>query len=66
MIFRKPLDPFKDLTEEEQEERLESFRSNEITRKEERAMILGALRTFLPGVLLMLSIFVIVALLTLL
>lgn len=52
MFFKKPIDPYKDLTDEEVEERLEDFRQNKFDRKEQRDMILAALQTFLPPILL--------------
>lgn len=52
MIFKKPIDPYKDLSEDEAEERLEEFRRNKVDKKEQRDMILAALQTFLPPILL--------------
>lgn len=61
MIFKRPIDTDEDLTEEEREEKLNKFRENEFDSNDELAMILAALKTFLPPVLLVLALFVLVA-----
>lgn len=61
MIFKKPIDPDKHLSEEEREEKLARFRQNDFDKEDERAMIWAALKTFLPAVLLVMGIFALVA-----
>lgn len=60
MIFKKPIDPDEGLTEEERAKKLEDFRKNDFDKNDERAMILAALKTFLPPVLLILGLFALV------
>ncbi len=54
-MFRKS--PVKQ-TEEEQEELLEKFRENEFDKDDEKAMILAALKVFLPAVIGLIAIIV--------
>ena len=49
--MKKPMDNFGKLSKEEQEEKLKSLRKLEVSKEEERAMIIGALRTILPPIL---------------
>lgn len=65
MIFRKPIDADRGLTEEEREEKLAKFRANEFDRDDERAMIWAALKVFLPVVIGVMAIFVLVMFLVL-
>lgn len=51
-MFRKPIDRFEGLSDEEIEQKLEEFRANNFDEEEEKAMILAALRTLLPAVIL--------------
>lgn len=61
MIFRKPIDSDRDLTEEERAEKLERFRSNDFDDNDEKAMIWAALKVFVPAFLGVAAVFVLVA-----
>lgn len=51
---RKPIDRFEGLTEEEQEAKIREFGESDFEKTDMLAIILAALRVFLPPVLLLL------------
>lgn len=62
-MFKKPMDKFEDLSEEEIEERIEEFRKEEFSKEDENAMIFAALKTLLPAVLAVCVLFILLVLL---
>lgn len=50
--MKKPIDPFKDLSQEEIDKKIEALRDLEITKEEERAMIIAAIKAIVPPVIL--------------
>ncbi|WP_054251814.1 hypothetical protein [Neofamilia massiliensis] len=59
-MFKKPMDNLEGLSEDEIQEKLDKIREHEFTKKEERELILAALKTFLPAALGVVLIFVLI------
>lgn len=51
-MFKKPIDPYKDLTDEEVEAKMDEFAQNDFDKDDEKAMIHAALTTLMPAVIL--------------
>lgn len=62
-MFKKPIDKFEDLSEEEIEDRIEDLRKQEFSKEDENAMIFAALKTLLPAVLAVCVLFALLVLL---
>lgn len=50
-MFKRPMDPYKDLDKDELEKRYDEFGEENFSKEEERAMIGAALKTLLPVVI---------------
>lgn len=59
-MLKKPMDNLEGLSEDEIQEKLDKIREHEFTKKEERELILAALKTFLPAALGVVLIFVLI------
>lgn len=51
-MFKKPIDPFKDLSKEEIEKKMDDFSKQDFEEDDEKAMIQAALLTLMPAVIL--------------
>ncbi|MDO5028435.1 MAG: hypothetical protein Q4E36_04120 [Bacillota bacterium] len=58
-MFKKPLDSLDGLSNEEIQEKLDKIKEKEFTKEDERALILAALKTFLPAAAVVIIIFAI-------
>lgn len=56
-MFKRPMDKFEGLSEDEIEERLNEFSKENFSKEDEKAMISAALKTFLPVVLAVCGLF---------